>query len=106
MAGTPQGRRRARGAGSIQWRNGRPYAVYREVLTGKPTWTGFDSEEQADAFLARWAADKAARLAASAARAQRDVRAPQRRAPIASDPWTFGEVLTDWEDRHRDGLQD
>src|SRR5215211_4204875 len=29
MAGTTEGRRRPRGAGSIQWRRGRPYAVYR-----------------------------------------------------------------------------
>jgi hypothetical protein len=22
------------------------------------------------------------------------------------EPWTFGQVLTDWEDRHRDGVQE
>jgi hypothetical protein len=34
---------------------------------------------------------------------EREVRAPQRRSP---EPWTFGYVLTDWEDRHRDGVQE
>jgi hypothetical protein len=51
-------------SGSIQWKNGRPYAVYRDLITGKQTWEGFDSEEEAEAFLAQWAADrKAAKLA-------------------------------------------
>jgi hypothetical protein len=69
---TAERQRRPRGAGSIQWKGGRPYAVYRDVLTGKQTWTGFDTEEQADAFLAQWAADKkAARVAAKAAAADR-----------------------------------
>jgi hypothetical protein len=55
---------RPRGSGSIQWKNGRPYAVYRDLITGKQTWEGFDSEEEAEAFLAQWAADrKAAKLA-------------------------------------------
>lgn len=107
MAETTGGDRRPRGAGSIQWRGGRPYAVYRDALTGKQTWTGFDTEEQADAFLTQWAADrKAARVAAKASRAERSARAPQRRAPRSSDPWTFGQLLTDWEDRHRDGVQE
>ena len=43
--------RRARGSGSIQWRNGRPYAVFRDVITGRSTWEGFETEEEADAFL-------------------------------------------------------
>ena len=68
---------------------------------------GFDPEEQADAFLTQWAADrKAARVAAKAASAQNTARAPQRRARSSSDPWTFGQLLTDWEDRHRDGVQE
>ena len=99
--------RRPRGAGSVQWRGGRPYAVYRDALTGRQTWTGFDTEEQADAFLTQWAADrKAARVATKLARAQRVAAAPRRRSPESSQAWTFGEVLTDWEDRHRDGVQD
>ena len=107
MATAPERERRPRGSGSIQWRNGRPYAVYRDVLTGKPTWAGFDNEEQADAFLAQWAADKkAARVAAKAATADRAAAAPQRRPPGSSEPWTFGQVLTDWEERHRDGVQE
>jgi integrase len=107
MAGTTDGRRRPRGAGSIQWRRGRPYAVYRDALTGKQTWVGFDSEEQADAFLAQWAADrKAARVAVKAARVEREARAPQRRPASSSDPWTFGQLLSDWEERHRDGVQE
>jgi integrase len=107
MAGTTEGQRRPRGAGSIQWRSGRPYAVYRDALTDKQTWTGFDTEEQADAFLSQWAADrKAARVAARQARAERRGGAPQRRAPASSEPWTFGQLLTDWEDRHRDGVQE
>ncbi|HUA46886.1 MAG TPA: hypothetical protein VMA77_16750, partial [Solirubrobacteraceae bacterium] len=69
--GTGTRPRRPRGTGSIQRRNGRPYAVFRDVVTGKPTWVGFDSEEEADAFLTQWAADKkAAKLAAKAARTQ------------------------------------
>ena len=68
MAATTERRRRPRGSGSIRWRRGRPYAVYRHALTGKQTWVGCDSEEQADAFLAQWAADrKAARMATKAA---------------------------------------
>jgi hypothetical protein len=107
MADTTSGKRRPRGAGSIQWRGGRPYAVYRDALTGKQTWTGFDTEEQADAFLTQWAADrKAARVAAKASQAEHRARAPQRRARDSADPWTFGQLLTDWEDRHRDGVQD
>jgi hypothetical protein len=107
MAGTMERRRRPRGAGSIQWRRGRPYAVYRDALTGKQTRIGFDTEEEADAFLTQWAADrKAARVAAKAARAERNARAPQRRRPSSSDPWTFGQLLTDWEERHRDGVQE
>ena len=107
MPETAERQRRPRGAGSIQWNGGRPYAVYRDVLTGKQTWTGFDSEEEADAFLAQWAADKkAARVAAKAAAADREARAPQRRASSSLEPWTFGQVLTDWEDRHRDGVQE
>jgi len=99
--------RRPRGAGSIQWKRSRPYAVYRDVLTGKQTWTGFDTAEGADAFLAQCAADKkAARVAAKAAPAEREARARQRRPPSSGDPWTFGQVLTDWEDRHRDGVQE
>jgi hypothetical protein len=99
--------RRPRGAGSVQWRGGRPYAVYRDALTGRQTWTGFDTEEQADAFLTQWAADrKAARVATKLARAQRVAAAPRRRSPESSQAWTFGEVMTDWEDRHRDGVQD
>ena len=59
--------RRPRGSGSIQWKNGRPYAVYRDLITGKPRWEGFDNEEEAEAFLAQWAADrKAAKLAVKA----------------------------------------
>jgi integrase len=104
---TRERQRRPRGAGSIQRKGGRPYAVYRDVLTGKQTWTGFDTEEEADAFLAQWAADKkAARLAAKAAVAEREARAPQRRSSSSVEPWTFGELLTDWEDRHRDGVQE
>jgi integrase len=107
MATAPERNRRPRGTGSIQWKNGRPYAVYRDVLTGKPTWAGFDNEEQADAFLAQWAADKkAARVAAKAATADRAAAAPQRRPPGSSEPWIFGQVLTDWEERHRDGVQE
>jgi hypothetical protein len=107
MAGTMEGRRRPRGAGSIQWRRGRPYAMYRDAVTGKQTWTGFDTEDEADAFLTQWAADrKAARVAARAWRAGREARAPQRRAASSSHPWTFGQLLTDWEDRHRDGVQE
>src|SRR4051794_34586689 len=107
MAGATGGQRRPRGAGSIQWRRGRPYAVYRDALTGRQTWAGFDTEEQADAFLAQWAADrKAARLAAKAARAHRDAGAPRRRAASSAAPWTFAEVLSDWEQRHRDGVQE
>ena len=99
--------RRPRGAGSIQFKRGRPYAVYRDVLTGKQTWEGFDTEEEADAFLAQWAADrKAARVAATAARARRDRAAAPRRPPVFARAWTFGDVLTDWEDRHRDGVQE
>src|SRR4051794_13749428 len=96
MAETTGGERRPGGAGSIQWRGGRPYAVCRDALTGKQTWTGFDTEEQADAFLTQWAADrKAARVAAKASRPERTARAPQRRARSSSDPWTFGQLLTD-----------
>ena len=106
MAGTTEGRPRPRRWGSIQWRRGRPYAVYRDALTGKQTWVGFDSEEQADAFLAQWAADrKAARVAAKAARVEREARAPQRRSASSSEPWTFGQLLSDWDERHRDGVQ-
>ena len=43
--------RRPRGSGSIQWKHGRPYAVFRDLITGRPKWEGFDSEEEADAFL-------------------------------------------------------
>ena len=79
MPETAERQRRPRGAGSIQWKGGRPYAVYRDVLTGKQTWTGFDTEEEADAFLAQWAADKkAARVAAKAAAA--DARLARRSA--------------------------
>src|SRR3954471_3534808 len=107
MAETTGGERRPGGAGSIQWRGGRPHAVCRDALTGKQTWTGFDTEEQADAFLTQWAADrKAARVAAKASRPERSARAPQRRARSSSDPWTFGQLLTDWDDRHRDGVQE
>jgi hypothetical protein len=106
MAGTTEGRRRPRGAGSIQWRSGRPSAVYRDALTDKQTWAAFDTEGQADAFLTQWAADrKAARVAAKQSRDRRHRAAPQRRAAGSSDPWTFGQLLTDWEDRHRDGVQ-
>ena len=99
--------RRPRGSGSIQWKHGRPYAVFRDLITGKPKWEGFDSEEEADAFLTQWAADKkAAKLAAKAARAEHEARAPQRRPPSSSRSWTFGEVLTDWGDRHRDSVQE
>jgi integrase len=77
------------------------------VVTGKPTWEGFDTEEEADAFLTQWAADrKAAQLAIKAARADQNARAPQRRPPSASHPSTFAEILTDWEDRHCDSVQD
>jgi integrase len=107
MGTASQRPRRPRGSGSIQWRNGRPYAVFRDVITGKPTWEGFETKEEADALLTQWAADKkASKLAAKAARAEQAARAPQRRAPSSSEPWTFGQVLTDWEDRHRDGVQD
>src|SRR3954468_15444768 len=107
MAETTGGERRPGGAGSIQWRGGRPYAVCRDALTGKQTWTGFDTEEEADAFRTQWAADrKAARVAAKASRPERSARAPQRRARSSSDPWTFGQLLTDWDDRHRDGVQE
>jgi integrase len=103
--GTGTRPRRPRGTGSIQLRNGRPYAVFRDVVTGKPTWVGFDSEEEADAFLTQWAADKkAAKLAAKAARTQ-EAQGSARRVPASSAPWTFAEVLTDWEDRHRDRVQ-
>lgn len=99
--------RRPRGSGSIQWKHGRPYAVFRDLITGKPKWEGFDSEEEADAFLTQWAADKkAAKLAAKAAQAEREARAPRSRPSSSSRSWTFGEVLTDWEDRHRDSVQD
>jgi hypothetical protein len=104
---TAERQRRPRGAGSIQWKGGRPYAVYRDVLTSKQTWTGFDTEEEADSFLAQWAADKkAARVVARAAAAEREARAPRRRSPSSLEPWTFARVLTDWEDRHRDGVQE
>jgi integrase len=107
MGGVAKPPRRPRGSGSIQWKNGRPYAVFRDLVTGKPTWEGFDSEEEADAFLARWAADrKAAKLAVKAARVEQDARGPKARAPSSSHPWTFGELLTDWEDRHRDSVQE
>ena len=107
MAGTAERKRRPRGAGSIQWRRGRPYAVYRDALTGRQTWSGFDTEEQADAFLTRWAADrKAARVAEKPSRAQQEARARHRCASNVSNAWTFGELLTDWEDRHRDGVQE
>ena len=80
--------------------------MYRDVLTRKQTWTGFDTEE-ADAFLAQSAADKkAARIAAKAADAEHEARAPQRRSPSSLELWTFGQVFTDWEDRHRDGVQE
>jgi site-specific recombinase XerC len=98
--------RRPRGSGSIQWRHGRPYAVFRDLITGKPKWEGFDSEEEADAFLTQWAADKkAAKLAAKAADAEHEARAPRRRPSSSSRSWTFGEVLTDWEE-YRDSVQD
>lgn len=45
-------------------------------------------------------------LAIKAARAEQDARAPQARPPGSSHPWTFGEVLTDWEERHRDSVQE
>ena len=91
--------RRPRGSGSIQWRHGRPYAVFRDLITGKPKWEGFDSEDEADAFLTQWAADKkAAKLAARAAHAEHEARAPRRRPSSSSRSWTFGEVLTDWEE--------
>lgn len=107
MATAPERKRRPRGTGSIQWKNGRPYAVYRDVLTGKPTWAGFASEEEADAFLAQWGADrKAVKVAAKAAKATRAAGAPQHRPSGSLQPWTFGQVLTDWEDRHRDGVQE
>ena len=99
--------RRPRGAGSIQWKKGRPYAVFRDVITGKQAWAAFDTEEEADAFLAQWSTDrKAAKLAAKVVQAEQVARAPQRRASSSSAPWTFGQVLTDWEERHRDGVQD
>jgi hypothetical protein len=104
--GRHDGEAQGAGCGSIQWRRGRPYAVYRDALTGKHTSTGFATEERADTFLTQWAANrKAARVAAKAARAEREARAPRRRAAGSSDPWTSGELLTDWEDRHRDGVQ-
>jgi len=104
VAGQP---RRPRGSGSIQWKNSRPYAVYRDLITGKPRWEGFDSEEEAEAFLAQWAADrKAAKLAVKAARAERDRRAQPRRPPSSSQAWTFGDVLSDWQDPHCDSVQD
>ena len=107
MGGVAKPSRRPRGSGSIQWRNGRPYAVFRDLVTGKPKWQGFETEEEADAFLARWAADrKATRLAIKAARVEQDARAPQTRPPGSPHPWTFREVLTDWEERHRDSVQD
>jgi hypothetical protein len=40
--------------------HGRPYAVFRDLITGTPKWEGFDSEEEADAFLTEWAAAKKA----------------------------------------------
>jgi len=99
--------RRPRGAGSIQWKRGRPYAVFRDVMTGRQTWVGFDAEEEADAFLTQWAADrKAAKLVVKAARQRQDARTRQRRPSSSSHLLTFGEVLTDWEDRHRDGVQE
>jgi hypothetical protein len=107
MAATTERRRRPRGSGSIRWRRGRPYAVYRHALTGKQTWVGCDSEEQADAFLAQWAADrKAARMATKAALLEREARAPQRRPASSSQPWTFGQLLSGWEERHRGGVQE
>jgi hypothetical protein len=97
MAATTEARRRARGSGSIQWRRGRPYSIYRDALTGRQTWVGFDSEEQADAFLAPWAADrKAVRVAAKAARVEREARAPRRRPVSSSEPWRFAQLLSEW----------
>lgn len=70
------------------------------MITGKSTCEGFETEEEADAFLTQWAADKnAAKLAAKATRAEQVARAPQRRPPSSSHPRSFGENLSDWEDR-------
>ena len=90
MGAASQRPRRPRGAGSIQWRNGRPYAVFRDVITGKPRWEGFDTDEEADAFLTQWAADKKpAKLAVKSAGVEQVAGAPQRRAPSSSEPWIF-----------------
>jgi integrase len=102
---TKQRQRRARGEGSVQWKNGRPYAVYYDLLTGKRRWEGCDSEEEAEAFLLRIAADKAeAALKAKAAQAAEEARAPVRRPRTATHGWTFGELIMDWEDRHRSSV--
>jgi hypothetical protein len=31
--------------------------VYRDLITSKPRWEGFDGQEEAEAFLAQWAAN-------------------------------------------------
>jgi hypothetical protein len=49
---TADRQRRPRG-GIDPVKGGRPYAVYRDVLTGKQTWTGPDTEQEADAFVAQ-----------------------------------------------------
>jgi hypothetical protein len=41
-----------------------------------------------------------------AARAERDRRAQPRRPPSSLQAWTFGDVLTDWQDRHCDSVHD
>ena len=80
--------------------------IYRDPITGRTRWEGFDSEEEAEAFLAQWAADrKAAKLAVKAER-ERDRRAGPRYPPSSLQAWTFGDVLTDWQDRHCDSVQD
>jgi hypothetical protein len=45
-------------------------------------------------------------VAAKAASAEREARAAKRRAAGSSDPWTYSQLLTDREDRHRDRVQE
>jgi len=48
----------------------------------------------------------AAPATGAAAGKREEARIPQRGASGSSQSWTFGEVLTDWEVRHRDGVQE
>lgn len=95
----PKPRKRRYGTGSVVIQDGRYRAQFTNLKTGQRDSERFETNEEAQAFLDRWYAQK---LTADAERKEKELK--RRRSPNPNAlpqappaaPGTFGELIKDW----------